>query len=615
MSPAMLRSTKAVIALTVLMVCCRQSTAAEAHAKGSVVFLNSVPVLDLRVDSAFGKPSAVAGIIAKHLRTVEDDAEVKTARMGLAMVIRVGVTPVLVVSPEEAQRHNLPVDQLAEKWASNIRDALALPPLKFSEEFVRLPLNATKEIAIVGSLASAATVTSTDESVVKIKPNEDGLMLSCVGVGDAQIRAVAGNSERTLTVSVRPVAGTFPQSFVVEVVGNPTPASVVSGTIAACMKSRLVCLAGATCSFIPVDGVPLDKGQSRSFDVRVRLRAKEAFDAVGNVHIDLKNIAVPPLDDTELWYSNSPESVQNVGSLFSSTLKLNAPVRFLYHHVNASTLPLILRAEAINDTDDTARVLITPGDTKPDKNPVRAGMTAAHQYLSLLVAQSGEVVTLPPHSTFPISIRMLSPKETMSGLCSLRLLSGPPNIQIRADALPAFEMAGSWYDASLSSTPWREVGTHPINDYDRSSYEPSLHIYPNPYKTEQMDYTVGGRSGFLLLGQRPIAGADHSSNLDGNFGVIYRIKATIKNPTSQVTDVDLVFEASAGYMGGIFIVDGNMIQTPLLSPKGEAKLGRFHLPAGASRSIEIVTLPVSGGSYPATLFLRPADQSADKGSF
>lgn len=607
-SPAMHRLLKAVPAFFATFAFCNAAFAAEAHARGSVVFLNSVPVLDIRV----GKTTDEAANIAKHLRTVEDDAEVKTVQVAEGVTIRVGQVPILVITPGEAQKHGQALNGLAEKWSSNIRDALVLPVLKFSEDFIRLPLNSAKRITLVGSLASTATVTSTDESVVKLKPSDDGYELKCVGVGDAQIRATSGNSARTLSVSVRPVAGVFPQTFVAEICGNPAPGSSVSGVVEACIKTRVVCLPGAICSFIPVQSDALGSGQTRTFAVRVRLRAKEAFDAVGDVRITIRNVVIPALEDTELWYSNAPESVHNVGSLFSSFLKHNAPVRLLYHHVNASTLPLIIRVEAVNDTDEAAEILITPGDSKPDKNPVRAGMTAAHQYLALLSSQSGEVISLPPHSTFPISIRLLSPKETMSGLCNLRLLDGPPEVQIRTDALPAFDLVGSWYNASLSSTPWREAGTHPINDYDRSSYEPSLHIYPNPYKSERMDYTVGGRSGFLLLGQKPISGTDHTTNLDGNFGVIYRIKATLKNPLPEPGDVDLVFEASAGYMGGIFLVDGKMVQTPLLSPKGEARLGRYHMSVGSSRTIEIITLPVSGGSYPATLFLRPADQSSGK---
>jgi hypothetical protein len=327
---------------------------------------------------------------------------------------------------------------------------------------------------------------------------------------------------------------------------------------------------------------------------------------VGEVTVTVKNIEVAEKDDAAHWYSNAPESILQLGSLFSSTLKMGVPIRFLYHHQDATSQPIILRVEGINDSDEVARVLITPGDSKPDKNPVRAGMTAARQYMNYLSTRSGEVVIVPPHTTFPISVRRLSPGETCSGLCNLRLLSGPSELQVRTDALPPFEFVGSWVDASLSSSPWREVGTHPINDYDRASYEPSQHVYPQPYKDERFQYRVGERFGFLTIGQKPLSGEDHTTNLDGNFGVIYRIHASIENPTETATDVDLVFEANAGYTGGLFLIDGALVQTALLSPKGVTKLARFHLPRGGKRFIDIVTIPLSGGSYPATLFLRPA---------
>jgi hypothetical protein len=602
----MLRSAIRISIFGGLLLISSASFAAESHAKGGVVFLNNVPVLELRSASR-DRNSAQAAEVANTLRMVDDDAEVITRAAGTAAKIVVGSRAILVVTPEESASHGTNVSRLADSWASTIRDALALPPLKFSVDFLRVPLGTTKNLSIVGRLAASSVLSSTNEAVARVSQTETGFEVRCLGVGDAQVRAVSGNSQRTLNVIVRPYAGAFPQDFVAEVTGDPAAASTVSGAVQGCVKTRLISLPTATCSFQSPQSGALGAGASRSYTVWVHLRAPEAFDSFGNVTVTVRNIGVANAPDSSLWYSNTPEAVRQVGPLFSASLKRGLPVRFLYHHIDMATQPLILRVEAINDSDQPAKISIVPGDSKPDVNPVRAGLTAAREYLKAWKSDSGEVLSIPPHSTLPISIRRISPKETVSGLCGLRLLEGPDELQVRADALPAFELSGSWYDASLSSTPWRETGAHPINDYDRAVTEPSQHIYPNPYMDERMDYSVGGRYGFLLVGQKPISGEDHTNNLDGNFGVIYKIKATLSNPTQVPTDVDLVFEASAGYMGGLFLVDGSLIQTPLLGPKSVARLERYHLGAGSTRTVEIVTLPVSGGSYPATLSLRPVE--------
>ena len=153
------------------------------------------------------------------------------------------------------------------------------------------------------------------------------------------------------------------------------------------------------------------------------------------------NLGLPQVKDEQLWYSNDPESVVRPGALFSSTLKLGSPVRFLYHHINASTDGMYLGVQAINDSDSAAKVMIIPGDSKPDRNPVRAGLKAARSVSAGVdVFGSGEVVTIPAHETLPISLRRLLPGETMSGLCSLRLLSGPKGARrCGTDSWPLFQ--------------------------------------------------------------------------------------------------------------------------------------------------------------------------------
>ena len=145
----------------------------------------------------------------------------------------------------------------------------------------------------------------------------------------------------------------------------------------------------------------------------------------------------------------------------------------------------------------------------------------------------------------------------------------------------------------------------PIGEFDQAPFELSLHVYPNPYKSELMTYRVGGRYAFLRLGQSPIQRLDSDGALDGNFGVIYNIRGKVSNPTSVATDVELVFEASGGYTGGLFVVNGSYVKTPLLQPKAEYRIIRIRLVPGAERYLNITTLPLSGGSYPATLTLRP----------
>jgi hypothetical protein len=130
-----------------------------------------------------------------------------------------------------------------------------------------------------------------------------------------------------------------------------------------------------------------------------------------------------------------------------------------------------------------------------------------------------------------------------------------------------------------------------------------------PFKTEKVNYSIGGRFAFIRLGQKPIPGQD-GRKLEGNFGVFYNIEALIDNPLSEATEVDVVFEASAGYSGAIFVVNGEIKRIPTVLSKEEALVYRVKLNPGEQRTLNLLTVPLSGSSYPATLVLRPTNSAA-----
>jgi hypothetical protein len=74
--------------------------------------------------------------------------------------------------------------------------------------------------------------------------------------------------------------------------------------------------------------------------------------------------------------------------------------------------------------------------------------------------------------------------------------------------------------------------------------------------------------------------------------------------------LECVFEASAGYSGALFVVNGEYIRTPLLQPKQEIQIAKVRLEPGGSKTYIVLTVPLSGSSYPATLAFRPVDNAA-----
>ena len=121
----------------------------ESHAKAGVVFVNGVPVLEIKSDDH----TALVNAIVKVLRLASADDVVDVASDGNGKTIKVGSTTAVTVTLEEAAKHDTTVSHLAELWSNSIRDALSLPSLKFPDDSYRLPVGTSKSISLVGSLS------------------------------------------------------------------------------------------------------------------------------------------------------------------------------------------------------------------------------------------------------------------------------------------------------------------------------------------------------------------------------------------------------------------------------------------------------------------------------
>lgn len=525
--------------------------------------------------------------------------------------VRVGSKVVASVTSADARAAGSTPAALAGQWAAKLREAMALPPLVFGDSSIRAPNGGAVRLPLMGSKAHLAKVETQDADTAKVRRVPGGVEIVGVQNGEAVVTAQAGEAVATLNVAVRPYAVKLPQTVTVYVSGAPALASTVEGAVQRALNTELGATPDAWVSFEAPPGRQVPAGSATVFNVRVRAGGSESISAEGVAQVVVRNLGLAMRREAELWYSNDPESVPALGSLFAGELLANTPTRVLYHHSNVAAYPMSLQVYALNDSDKSARVAILPGDAEPSKNPVLAGFNAGDRFLRNWMNQSAEVITLAPNTGLPISLHTLRPQQTASGLCTLWLLSGGPDrLRVRVDARAPFEASGKWAAATDSDTPWRIIGPIAFKEKPDGRPEASPHVYPTPFREESATYQVGGNLGYVRIGEKAIGRQDGQAKLSGNFGVCYRIKARFENATQSPAECELVFEASAGYTGAIFVVNGAIVRTPLLPPKGESKLARFRLEPGASKEFSVVTFPLSGGSYPATLTLRPVDYVA-----
>ncbi len=573
---------------------------------GSSVVVNGSTILTFKTSSRGVSPEKLAAGVASRLSQSSGTVSVRPA--GDDYIIRVGGSPVITVTRGEALARSVSRKVLAFTWAEELRRALK--GAKSASESLTMCVGDVMPVPLNGE--QGVKVTSSDERFLSIRRTETGFAAEALRPGTGFITINKGGSVRQLNFVNRVSAGRLPDQFEAQVTGRPAIPGTVRGAIEAALKRQTVFAPLAKLEY-SVENVPsLGLGMTVNVPVRVNITAPGTVPRTGTVTVKVVNVGLIPQDESVLWYCNDPERVKEPGNLFAANLEAGKSARYLYHHINDSSTPLILRTLIVNDTDQEAVVALTPGDSAPDKDPVGAGMRAGDIFFRAVRTSSAEMLTIPARSSCPLTFRRLGPQDVISGLATIRLVSGPDRLMVRADAFPPLEVAPKWKPALTSPTPWREVGAQSLRDWDRTPFTLSDHIYPDPIRNEEWEYKVGGRMGVFRLGQKSIQRQDQAGRLDGNFGVTVNLDTTLTNPLDEPVEVEIAFETSAGYSGGLFFIDDRYVMTPKMLPKAQARIALYKLGPGVTKRFKISTLPLSGSSYPATLFARVVSDESPK---
>lgn len=595
--------------LGILVLLAAQGLATSARRDGSLVVVNELAAIRFRTGRAESRAASCVAALHKA------SGKVKAARRGRSSYqILVGSRVVATVTKADARAAGITLPTLAGSWAGKIREALALPPLAFDAGAYQAPAGGTVFVPLRGSKALAANVASDDAETMKVKRVSGGLELQGLKPGNVVVSAVAGGSSATISVAVLPFAARLPSTLTVYVSGSPANPETVSGAIERAVRTQLPTVPGAKVVFDPPKAKGLRPGASDGYQVKVRASAQDAFEREGYADVIVRNLGLANRAESALWYSNDPENVPGLGTLFSGELAADSPTRLLFHHLNATAGMMSLQVFVANDTDKPARMLIVEGDGGKDLNPVVAGCLAGERFVRNWLTGSGELVDVPAKHGVPLSLHEIAPKVTSSGLFSLWLLpGGADELQVRVESRAPFGASGKWSEAVASLSPWRILGAMPMNKTLESPTGPSAHVYPAPFREVEATYKVGGAHGFIRVGEKAIGRADGKSVLEGNFGVCYKIKARFENPTSASSECELIYETSAGYSGGVFVVDGQLVKAPMLAAKSEMRLATIKLEPGAARDLSVITFPLSGCSYPVTLTMRESNYRTNLG--
>ncbi|MHB1000198.1 MAG: hypothetical protein ACYC27_13220 [Armatimonadota bacterium] len=507
----------------------------------------------------------------------------------------------VIASKADAKAHKVSSVELASAWIRGLRDALSVPPLSASPTSMLIPLGETRTLSIQSLETSPVEAEIADPAIISADPNPKpgSLVISGKAIGNTTVTLKCGEHMVPIQISVKKYAA-YASTQVMKgtVTGWNAPASLVARAARDAARRSITLEPGAEMRNISIVNPikDLEPGKSVQTPVRIEITGGDYIPAQLSVPVIINNQVLPAKQASWIMYSNEPEQIKKYQTLFTGKMDaLQDGMRLLYHHQNMMGQEVGFVIEVLNPSASPASIHIIEGISNPMIDTVIVGYKAGMEFMENHRSQVGRVIELPAGSRWAVVSQPLAAINTASGIMEFRQLSGEP-LFIRVTAKPE----------QLRASDDPPGITLPASGLTASMLEISDHVYPQPMKTLDATFTAGKPWVFLRIGKNAIKHATQEKLLYGNYGVTYQINAKLENPTPQAINVELVYEATAGPVSGIFFIDGKLEFIKLLNPPKEKTITKVTIPAGVTKTLNIRTMPLSGSAYPATLIIRPA---------
>jgi hypothetical protein len=532
---------------------------------------------------------------------------------------------VLSVTRSDSWFERASIVSLAYSWASRINGCLSLPAIVMAsmQQPVIIPTGESRSFVVGGAALPRQISVGADAAAIasaEYDPTTRTITMRGESPGTASIEITAtdghgGEAVKPVTLFVENSAGTINGEASATVTGTPfAPVDVIVQAIRTALCRAVTLEPTGYLEVISQPYVPndLEFGQDATYEATVRAVGSDLIPAEQTVEVHVHNDSASILHSAEsLYYSNNPETVKHPQTLFSALLPASSqPIRLVYHHQNSTSAGLVIRVEVINVSSYAATVHIIRGMSPAIPDPVVAGTRAGTDFLRDWRQNIGEEIDIPARSRLELVVAKTQPNDVVSGVVEIAETSGDTNsllLRVAAepidaslsDGLSGIDTAVDPETAGLPSLPLSDDFLAGVSIETKSDQ-----IYAAPSVASSGTYTVGSMWLRINIGTKDaVARAiGNGSNLSGNYGVIYTINLSLTNPTTVPRPVAITFESEAGAVSGIFDIGNDLVASVNnLYPPNEQELTRTTLAPGATQTLQIQTIPLSGSAYPASI--------------
>ena len=539
-------------------------------------------------------------------------------RQGSSWWVRYGLTNIAIASRVEARAHGTTPAMLAAAWRVFLRKYLSQPPLSAVPDKLIVPMGETREIRITGYDTGAITVEprGSNADAVQIRTSAEGgsradprplglsgasiaaasglvitpradrrLIIRGGDVGDYAISVSTGDNTIGIPISVRKWAGRIDDPQVAEVTGAPANHRALQQAAWNAIARSVQTEPGASTKFVGDISVPhsLAGGVNGHGSVAVEIAGPHYITRTGTVQVPIRHRVIDRPEPTRLLYSNNPERFAYYGTLYHGTIPPAVSSRLFIHHQNGLHATARVSVYLINRSTEQVEAHVLNGFDSGSSDVIGVARSACSEYLTSRRSFAGCILQIDPTSVQRLASFTLPRDATCTGIFEVSPLNGT-GLDV----------------AVISETPDDAKGWR-LEYYDK--LRPESPAFTQTIRHVQSTYTLGDQWAFISLGRSEAREERTGDLLYGDYGVLYDISCRVHNPFTMSRPVQIRLDPSAGTAAGSFIINGQLMKAPRVSPPHEAVIMTFNIGPGEFRDITIQTMPLAGANYPARIII------------
>ncbi|MEQ8173193.1 MAG: hypothetical protein ABRQ38_30185, partial [Candidatus Eremiobacterota bacterium] len=546
-----------------------------ARAQAIADKLNSIYSKGISTDKIYYK---------KEIKKIKENGKEKEKPAGVS--IYWGQEKLITITDLQGKLNNSGNEELAARWVGNLQKAFSSPPtLKVFPSQILLAPGEKSDIKILGTSTGKLTWKINTQNIIEIKETDmrDRLVVRGINKGDSTVEFEKEGVKIKITVSVRENCVEFSTPNTISVSGTPCQPDVIRDAVIKELTRSISLKSGARLSIDPfnINPSPLSSGKELNLLVPVRIEGDGIVAMERFLPLKVRHQEEKFKKPVSLFVSDSPEKIVKDGIMFSHIVSGASPARLLYYHQNGSEQDKYLIIDLFNPYKTACTIWFISGTGGPNPQEAFVGHVATARFMRNCLYNSGQFFTIPPEERVVVYMQKMAPKEILTGLFHIQSpLSSFLELTIRAESKPSGQITKEILQRDSDSTHCRGV-------------------YPEPFVNINETYITGEPEKSIYIGKSPfLDSVDEGGPLYGNYGVLYDMNITIKNPSSNVKEVEMSFTSQGGIAQGTFLIDGRMIETPIVKSSEHVSLATLFLKGREERVIHVNTIPQGGSHYP-----------------